>query len=275
MYEGDATGETYTVKLATEPTGNVTVVISGHTGTDLSLDKTSLTFTTINWETARDVTVTAGRDDDSTDDSVTLTHTASGGGYNSIGKTLAVTILDNTPASVAASFDQATYTVPEGGNITVKVNLSEDPKRTVTIPLTHAGQDGASSTDYSGVPGNLTFHSGDTEKSFTLAATQDKIDEDGESVRLTFDTLPTGVTQGGTKRSHRQNYRRRHRRGEHRPHGAYGGGAGEQQLQGGAGQPTHRGRDCHHQRRRDPPFPCQRPTDLHQRTTGAPPRQSP
>ena len=47
---GDAT---YTVKLATQPAGEVTVTISGHAGTDLSLDKTSLTFTVVNWNTRR------------------------------------------------------------------------------------------------------------------------------------------------------------------------------------------------------------------------------
>ena len=44
--EGDSAGTSYTVALATEPTGEVTVTVSGHAGTDLTLDKTTLTFTT-------------------------------------------------------------------------------------------------------------------------------------------------------------------------------------------------------------------------------------
>ena len=52
--------DTYTVVLDTEPSANVTVTISGHTGTDLTLDNTELTFTTGNWSTAQTVTVTAG-----------------------------------------------------------------------------------------------------------------------------------------------------------------------------------------------------------------------
>ena len=197
--EGDATGEAYTVRLATEPTGDVTVAISGHAGTDLSLDETSLTFTTANWDTARTVTVTAGRDDDSTNDSVTLTHAASGGGYNSIAKTLAVIIQDDTPDSVTANFEQATYTVQEGSSVTVKVKLNEDPKRSVTIPITKSNQDGASDSDYSGVPANVTFSSGDTEKSFTFSATMDSADDDGESVRIALGTMPTGVSKGTTR----------------------------------------------------------------------------
>ena len=55
--EGHAAGTSYTVRLATEPTGEVTVTVSvgrGLAGTDLTLDKTSLTFTVDNWDTAHD-----------------------------------------------------------------------------------------------------------------------------------------------------------------------------------------------------------------------------
>ena len=86
--EEDDTGATYTVKLATQPSEEVTVAVSGHTGTDVSLDKATMTFTTGNWNTAQSVTVTAGQDDDGADDSVTLTHTATGGEYASVTATL-------------------------------------------------------------------------------------------------------------------------------------------------------------------------------------------
>ena len=79
--EGDADGETYTVKLATQPSEEVTVTVSGQAGTDLSLTGLSantLTFTTSNWDTAQTVTVKAGEDDDGSDDTVTLAHAAAG-----------------------------------------------------------------------------------------------------------------------------------------------------------------------------------------------------
>ena len=63
----------------------------------------------------------------------------------------------------------------------MKVTLSADPERSVTVPLTATNQDGASSADYSGVPESVNFASGDTEKSFTFAATADTVDDDGES----------------------------------------------------------------------------------------------
>ena len=71
----------YTVKLSSEPTATVTVAITGTSGTDLTLNASSLTFTTSTWSTAQTVTVTAAHDDDATDDEATLRHTASGGDY--------------------------------------------------------------------------------------------------------------------------------------------------------------------------------------------------
>ena len=47
----------------------------------------------------------------------------------------------------------------------------------------------------------MTFNSTDTEKTFSFAAASDSVDDDGESVKLTFGTLPTGVTEGTTKES--------------------------------------------------------------------------
>ena len=84
-------------------------------------------------------------------------------------------------------------------SVTVKVTLlSADPERTVTIPVSRANQGGASNGDYSGVPANVTFNSGDTEKTFSFSATDDTVDDDDESVKLGFGTLPTRVSEGST-----------------------------------------------------------------------------
>ena len=108
---------------------------------------------------------------------------------------------DDKPASVTVNFDKDSYTVAEGGTVTVKVTLSDDPEMTVTVPLTATEQDGATTADYSDVPASLTFNSGDTEKEFTFGAEADEVDDDGESVKLAFGTLPAGVTSGATAES--------------------------------------------------------------------------
>ena len=203
LTEGDDTGVSYTVKLATQPSGAVTVTIGGHSGTDLSISGTTLsntntlTFTASNWDMAQTVTVKAGEDANAADEAETLTHTASGGDYASVTKDLPVTVEDDAPETVTVSFGAGSYTVAEGSTVTVKVTLSDDPERTVVIPIEAANQGGATTADYSGVPENVTFDSGVTSKSFTFTAAHDTVDDDGESVLLSFGAmLPDGVSAG-------------------------------------------------------------------------------
>ena len=75
---------TYTVELDSRPTGTVTVSVRGASG-DVTVDPSRLIFTTGTWSTPQEVEVTAGQDADAEPDSVvTLTHAASGGGYNGV-----------------------------------------------------------------------------------------------------------------------------------------------------------------------------------------------
>ena len=103
--EENTTGNTYTVVLDTQPTVNVTVTVAGHAGTDVTLTPSSgtLTFTTTNWSTAQTVTVTAGNDADTTNDTVTLAHSATSTDTNYGGITIGsvvVTVTDNDTAQV-------------------------------------------------------------------------------------------------------------------------------------------------------------------------------
>ncbi len=96
--EENATGDTYTVVLNTQPTANVTVTVSGHTGTDVTPAPASLTFTSVTWSTVRTVRVTAGNDADMANDTVTLAHSATSTdpGYNGIMIAgVVVTVTDN------------------------------------------------------------------------------------------------------------------------------------------------------------------------------------
>ena len=100
---------------------------------------------------------------------------------------------------VTATFDAAAYAEDEGGNFDVTVTLGgafED--KTVTLPLEATGQGGATSADFSGVPSELVFMPGETEKTFTVELTQDTQDDDDESITLSFGTLPDTVKSGGS-----------------------------------------------------------------------------
>ena len=191
-----------TVTLSADPERTVTIPITatpqgGASSADYSGVPASLTFST--GETSKTISFTATQDTEDDDGERVLlafgTPLPSG---VSPGTTNQVTfnITDDDDPQVTVSFGQAAYTVAEGETVTVRVTLNADPERMVTIPITETPQGGASSADYSGVPANLNFSTGETLKTISFTATQDTEDEDGESVRLTFGTLPGGVQAG-------------------------------------------------------------------------------
>ena len=135
-----ATG-TYTVALGTEPSADVTVTVSGQAGTDVSLNKTSLTFTTTNWAAGQTVTVTAAHDTNAVDDVVTLTHTAASPDTDYEGLTLdmAVTVDDDdTPVVLVSNSGQSgnqsvTYSSEHGQAFTTGDNSNDYTVDSVTI----------------------------------------------------------------------------------------------------------------------------------------------
>ena len=168
--EGDAAGSSYTVKLATQPTGSVSVSITGHAGTDLTLDNTTLTFTVDNWDTAQTVTVKAGQDDDAASDTGTLTHTASGGDYASVTKNLPVTVTDDDTPAVVLSETGLTVTEGDAAGTSYTVSLATEPSGSVSVSITgHAG------TDLTLDKTTLTFtvDNWDTAQTVTVKAGQD------------------------------------------------------------------------------------------------------
>ena len=68
----EGTTGTYTVELNIAPSDDVTVSVTGDG--DVTVDPTSLTFSTASWNTAQAVTVTAADDENDADDTVTVTH---------------------------------------------------------------------------------------------------------------------------------------------------------------------------------------------------------
>lgn len=105
-----------------------------------------------------------------------------------------VTVPPVPDGAIIVSF-MSIYSATEGDTVNVSVQLSADPQETVTLPLSarHAG--GASTADYT-VPADVVFNSGETQTSFSVQLTDDSEDDDGESVILSFGTLPDGIVLG-------------------------------------------------------------------------------
>ena len=133
LVEGDA-GQTYTVKLSSEPTATTTVVIEVPLGASLSLSTTTLTFTKSNWSTEQTVRVTATQDDDAVNEEETLTHTANGGDYRDVKADLTVRVDDDDETGVALSTESLDL-VEGGAGQTYTVKLSSEPTATATVAI--------------------------------------------------------------------------------------------------------------------------------------------
>ena len=103
----------FSVALLTQPSGNVMITVTGHTGTDLTPTPTALTFTPVNWSTAQSIALAAAEDLDLTDDRVTLTLSASGGGYVGVSHPVVVTIIDNDKLALSGTIPDQTFAVDE------------------------------------------------------------------------------------------------------------------------------------------------------------------
>ena len=198
----EGASQTVTVNLSADPERTVVIPLTatnqdGATSADYSVPA-SVTFDT--GETTK--TITFAATDDSEDDdgeSVKLTFGTLPDRVTAGAQDETVVSIDDddAPTSVAVSWGEVSYTVAEGDAVTVTVELDDDPEKAVTVPIQATGQNGATSSDYSGVPTSVTFNSGDTAKTFDFQAAQDTLDDEGESVQLSFGpTLPTGVTEG-------------------------------------------------------------------------------
>ena len=192
---GEGGSGTYTVELAVQPTENVTVTVSGSSGVTVS--PASLTFTSTTWNTGQTVTVMAAQDDDAGDDTATVNHTASGGGYNSVTGSVAVTVEDDdTPA---LEFTPTSVVVNEGmGSSNYTVALATQPSATVTVTV-----GGTTSTDLTvdtndnatGNQSTLTFTTTDWSTAQTVMVSAAE-DADTVDDRVTLSHTVTGGDYG-------------------------------------------------------------------------------
>ena len=142
----------YRVSLTVQPTGTVTVRVTGMSGTDLTVtgpgdvdlgqSGAGLTFTDTSWDVEQTVTVAAATDADAAADEATLRHRASGADYGSApARELVVTVDDDDTAALEVA--GAPVTVQEASPaVSLRVRLASEPVAPVTVTVTgHAGTD--------------------------------------------------------------------------------------------------------------------------------------
>ncbi|WP_302183118.1 DUF4347 domain-containing protein [Planktothrix agardhii] len=132
---------TFTVVLNSQPTADVTIPLTSSNTAEGTVDKTSLTFTTANWNTPQTVTITGV--DDSVDDGdiayniVTAAATSTDTNYSGVNASdVAVTNSDNDTKGITVTPTTGLTTTEAGGKATFTVVLNSQPTADVTIPLT-------------------------------------------------------------------------------------------------------------------------------------------
>ena len=191
----EGSSATYTVKLDTAPSAEVTVTVGGASG-EVTVAGSPLTFTPANYGTAQTVTVSAGADEDTTDDTATLTHAASStdpayGASLAIDE-VAVTVTDTTRLPVLTlAHDPAAVTEGEDIRLTVTADRALTGRLTVRLTLADRGASGFDAGDLAGGlgPRELTAAFGDTggtTGTVTIATVADAEVEGTETYRVTL-----------------------------------------------------------------------------------------
>ena len=180
---------TFSVRLATRPSGQVSVTVSSGDAGAVSVRSQALVFTTGNWSTAQSVAVGGVDDEDALDESVTVTVTASGGDYS--GETVEVEVAVSDDDTVNLVVDPGSLPILEGGSGSFEVSLATRPSARVSVTVS-SGDTGAVSVGRT----SLTFTTGNWSTAQSVAV-GGVIDADALDESVTVTLTASGADYGG------------------------------------------------------------------------------
>ena len=194
--EGGSPG-TYTLRLATLPSADVTIDLARQSGgdADLTFSPAQLTFTVEGWDLPQTVSVSAAHDDDTADGTATITHTATSSDVNYNGIAIPGVTATEDDDDIRAVLSKTAVSVPEGGSATYTVALAGEPTTDVTIAV--AKQSGGDD-NITVSPASLTFTTTNwgTAQTVTLSAAQDN-DNDAGTATITHTATSTDSNFNG------------------------------------------------------------------------------
>ena len=203
-YDAEEGGSLATVMvvLSADPGRTISVPVKVTDRTDAAESDYRLSTTSVTFEagdTSAALTVTAVDDSDDDDgESITLGFgTPLPPGLSSAAPSSAeVSLVDDDWPRRTIRFGDDFFAVTEGDAATmIDVTLSAAPGRSVTVPLLVWHRSGATSADYTELPA-LTFAADQTEATFSIAAVDDEVSDDGETIVVGFGNLPSGIRTG-------------------------------------------------------------------------------
>ncbi len=206
----EGSNDTFNVKLATLPSGNVTLTLALPNNTDMTLDsnltgfgdQNTMTFTAANWNVDQQVRVYVGQDSDAVDERVSISFTAAGGGYATVTDSMEIAAVDDEEQSL--SLPSSTIDIDEGRSATFKVRLLTRPNGNVSVILTQPSNgDVTVDTDTAaGTQNTLTFNATDWNRDKTvtvMTAQDDDALNDSATIALTASGADYGVVNGSVK----------------------------------------------------------------------------
>ncbi len=178
---------TFAVRLNSEPAANVDIAIASSDTGEGTVSPTDLTFTPINWNADRTVTV-AGIDDDLADGnqsfSITLSPaTSTDIDYNGLDPA-DVTVVNTDDESAGTTVDSISGNTPEiGGTATFAVRLNSEPAADVEIAVdsSDTGEGTVSPTDLTFTPANW-----DADQTVTVTGIDDDLADGNQSFTITL-----------------------------------------------------------------------------------------
>ena len=183
----------YTLRLASYPTGNVSIETESSDSLAARAAPKKLTFTQDNWFEPQTVTVTPQDDDDGDDENLTISHKVSGGGYGNVtAPDVAVLVVDPDPVlpTPGVTVSESSISLHEGQTQTYTIKLDTDPTATVFILPTSSDVTAVTATPnvLEFTAGALTTANATTHWSaphlVTVTAVQDNADSDNETVTI-------------------------------------------------------------------------------------------
>ena len=188
----EATGNSaeYTLRLRTPPSTDAVIAVAADDSDAVSINPTSLTFTSSNWSTVQTVTVTAVQDDDADSETVTLSHTPSGDTtYAALTLSTATVEVsdDDTPA---LSFSEAsTSTSEDFASVVVTVNIDPPlPTADSTVNVVVDSSSTAADADHT-TPATLSLEDGESTAKLTVMITDDDVVELSETLVLRLEAI--------------------------------------------------------------------------------------
>lgn len=205
------TSATTGVSLASQPTSSVTINVSSSNTADATVSPATLTFTTANWSTVQNVTITAANDSVDEIDSplgsnsvaftVTLDASSSDLKYDPLARTVNGTMTDNDTAGVSVTPVLAQNVAENGGTVVYSVVLNSQPTAPVTIGSGATLINSSNTAEGTVSPTTLTFGTGtgaggwNTAQLVTVIAVNDDLDAANPSYTITFPVPTTADTK--------------------------------------------------------------------------------